>query len=859
MANGRNAWMAKTHCACFLTFLALFLFQPVGARAQSDLDLFPNITSLDGAANADSEPIAWDARYYADADGSGVVEVEATLGSHWHIYSTTQPKGGPTRTQIKIAQPEQVKLRGEFKPDQEPTRSISSTYDGLTVEEHDGTVVWSAPITIPAGFDQSIKVSVRGLVCVANDENGRCMPVRDDLTADYAGPVKSSANTSGQSESSSPKSRTNKSLAAFAKPPTNGTAVATKSNLKPFRDDKYVVQWTAEVDPPNLSAGQMGVIRFTAKPDEGFHVYRVAIDDAESSTNFVVTEKGDLQIGAPVADKQVISKSIVPNFPPVHYYKGEVSFELPIKAPADTATGLKTVDGMIAYQACTDSSCHKPTALKFTAKVNVGQVDAAPTPVEFASAKSADALDAAAETKWVDSIKAEAAPQNAAPPKADAATSDDDEPSVAAADGPPSAPVDGSGSSFATMLGLAFLGGLILNVMPCVLPVVGLKIMGFVAQAGEDRKRIMVLNLVYVLGIMSVFAILAVIAAASKFGWGEQFTYFEVKLGLTILMFALALSYLGVWEIPAPGMAGGKASSDLQNREGLVGAFSKGIFATILSTPCSGPLLGYILGATLNYTPLQTIAIMLTVGFGMSSPYLLIGAQPKLVSWLPKPGPWMETLKQSMAFLFLGTVAYFFAQFSDDHKVPVFVTLIAVWFGCWIIGQVPNWAELPKRITAWTTGILAASLISIGAFHYLKPNDQLAWIDYSEPSLVSLQNQGKTVLLDFSAKWCATCQVNYAVAINTEETRATLDELDGVAMYADWTDQSEEIKSKLEELNSRSIPLLAIYPGNRPDQPIILRDIVTQQDVIDALRKAGASVNASNASKRSPVSVAVSR
>ena len=812
-------------------------FRGSAATKDSDVDLFPSITSLSPTSGgADSEPVTWDARYYANPDGKGVLEVEANLSTHWHIYSVTQPKGGPTRTRIELRGPDEVKLNGEFSPDKEPTKSISSVYDGLTVEEHDGTVVWSAPLKLPSNFSQSIEVSVRGLACVADDEDGRCMPVNDTVLADFAGTVQQ---------------RGNASTVAFQQAPADAAAGPNQIQAKPFRDGKYVVEWTAQVVPPALAAGKSGVIRFTAKPDREFHVYRVAIDDSESATNFVVTEKAGLLIGKPTANKEAVAHSILPDLPPVHYYKGDVSFDLPIQAPKDVTDGLKTIKGMIAYQACTDKSCHKPVALKFTAQVPVGNTDAQPQPIQFASAKSAEALDAAKETKWVDPI--------AADDKSADADDGSDANGVVGSNTPPKTPLSGTGYSFAAMLGFAFLGGLILNIMPCVLPVVGLKIMGFVSQAGEDRRRIMLLNVVYALGIMSVFAILAGIAAVSKFGWGEQFTYFEVKLGLAILMFALALSYLGVWEIPAPGMAGGKTSAELQNREGLTGAFSKGVFATILSTPCSGPLLGYILAATLNYSPFQTIVIMLTVGFGMASPYLLIGAQPKLVSWLPKPGPWMETFKQAMAFLFLGTVAYFFAQFSDEHKVPVFITLIAVWFGCWIIGQVPNWASFRKRLAAWTTGVAAASLISIGAFHYLKPNDQLNWIDYSEPTLVSLQNEGKTVLLDFSAKWCATCQVNYAVAINTEETREVLDELGGVAMYADWTDQSEEIKNKLEELDSRSIPLLAIYPGGRPDNPIVLRDVVTQQQVIDALREAGASQNARTTPDGSPVSVAVSR
>ena len=374
------------------------------------------------------------------------------------------------------------------------------------------------------------------------------MPANAQLTADYAGPVADS------------------SVVALTQ--ATDATVAKKTKLTPFRDDKYVVQWTAEVVPANLSPGQTGLIRFTAKPDQGFHIYKVAIDDSESSTNFVVTGKDGLLTGQPVADKEVISQSILPSLPPVNYYKGAVTFELPIKAPDNATVGTKTIDGMIAYQACTDNSCHKPVALKFAAQVNVGNADATVKPITFASAKSADALDAAAETKWVDPVKADDSAQSSEP---------DDDP-VVSAGGPSSVAPAGPESSFAIMLGFAFLGGLILNVMPCVLPVVGLKIMGFVSQAGEDRRRVLVLNLVYVLGIMSIFAVLAAVAAVSKFGWGEQFTYFEVKLGLTILMFALALSYLGVWEIPAPGMAGGRKSTELQNREGLVGAFSERCF-----------------------------------------------------------------------------------------------------------------------------------------------------------------------------------------------------------------------------------------------------------------------------------------
>ena len=165
-----------------------------------------------------------------------------------------------------------------------------------------------------------------------------------------------------------------------------------------------------------------------------------------------------------------------------------------------------------------------------------------------------------------------------------------------------------------------------------------------------------------------------------------------------------------------------------------------------------------------------------------------------------------------------------------------------------IIGKVPNYANLKKRIFAWCGGIAAAAVISIGAFHYLEQVKELDWQDYNEARLQQLQNEGKTVMIDFGAKWCVNCIVNYEVALNTATTRKVIDELNAVAMYADWTDPDDKIKQKLSELDSRSIPLLVIYPGDRKKEPIIMRDLVTQQAVVDALRRAGASVGSSSLS-----------
>jgi len=828
----------------WLAMLALLGFCWLApARAQDSFgggaDLFPDF-SLGGFGQDSGEPAQWQATYEIDETGAGQVNVTATLGAGWHIYSMTQPAGGPTATTLSLVSPATVKLTGKFSPDRKPKSSISSVYKGLTVEEFESSVTWSAPIQAPTGFDGQISIRVNGLVCKES-----CVPVSETVVATST----TTSDTAATGEDL---------LASKAGPETE----LFRKVAKPFRDGDYAVEWTAFVFPSTLTAGQWGELIFTADPDATYHVYETAVDDADLSTNFVVTEKAGLKIGKPVANQPVTQKAGVL---PYGYFKGKVTWRIPFMVPATTKPGSKTIEGMIAYQACTDGSCLQPQALQFKAPFTIAASTVeTPAAVLLTSGRSNDAKDAAAETKWVDPITKPvgeatqpavddiSSTNNGA---ADSATvpptrsTDPDSASAADVAQPGTAANDAQGSSaysFPVILLFAFAGGLILNVMPCVLPVVGLKIMGFVSQAGEDRKRILSLNVAYVAGIMSIFALLAISAAITKFGWGEQFTYFPVRLGLTLALFALALSYLEVWEIPVPGMAAGKTSQDLQNREGFYGAFSKGVFTTIMATPCSGPLLGFILGLTLNLAPAQTIAIFLTVGLGMSSPYLLIGFQPKLIAWLPKPGNWMVTLKQLMAFLFLGTVAFFFSQFSDDQKVPVFVALIAVWFGCWIIGKVPVYADLQKRIYAWIGGIAAATLISMGAFHYLEQVKELDWQDYNEARLQQLRNEGKTVMVDFGAKWCVNCIVNYEVALNTATTRKVMDELGAVAMYADWTNGDEKIKQKLSELDSRSIPLLVIYPGDHSKEPIIMRDLVTQQAVVNALRKAGASVSGSS-------------
>jgi len=403
----------------------------------------------------------------------------------------------------------------------------------------------------------------------------------------------------------------------------------------------------------------------------------------------------------------------------------------------------------------------------------------------------------------------------------------------------------GNREELLTTIGLAFLGGIILNLMPCVLPVLSLKLFSFVQQGGESRGRVFVLNVWYTLGLLFVFMVLATLAATVGLAWGEQFTLPWFKVAMTALVFVMALSFLGVWEIPIPGFVGGETAGRLQTKEGVEGAFAKGALATILATPCSGPFLGPVFGYLLNQPPYMAYVVFGSVGLGMASPYLVIGAFPKLVAFLPKPGEWMSTLQQVMGFLLLGTVVYLFWTMSPHYFVPTLALLIGLWFACWWIGRTPLTAEASKRVTAWIGGLAVAALIGLFAFTFLLTKPLIPWQPFSPAALATARAEGKTVMVDFTANWCLTCQTNSKTAIERQAVLELVEANGVLPLLADWTDRSPVIKKALNDLGRNSIPILAIWPADAPDdQVIILNDVITKDQLLEALKSAGPSKDA---------------
>ena len=405
--------------------------------------------------------------------------------------------------------------------------------------------------------------------------------------------------------------------------------------------------------------------------------------------------------------------------------------------------------------------------------------------------------------------------------------------------------------SLLTVVGYALLGGLILNLMPCVLPVIGLKVLSFAKQGGQSRAQIFFLNLSYVAGMLLVFMLLATLAVIVQMGfgdllgiagdslaWGELNTITWFKVAMASLVFAMALSFLGTWEIPIPGFAGSSKASQLSSREGPLGAFMMGVFTTILATPCSGPFLGPVFGYLIIQPVQMTYLVFASIGLGMALPYLLIGLFPSLVSWLPKPGAWMDTFKQLLGFVLLATVVWLCSAIPKEQYIATLSLLFAIWFACWWVGRTPITASGYTKLKAWLGGIGTAALVGFLAF---SSGPTLPWETYSRAALDEARAQGKTVMIDFTAQWCLTCKTNLKTAINRAEVKQIVEENGVLPLLADWTDRNPAIKQALREHNSQSIPLLVIYPADASREPIVLPDLLTKQNVLEALSDAGPS------------------
>ena len=404
----------------------------------------------------------------------------------------------------------------------------------------------------------------------------------------------------------------------------------------------------------------------------------------------------------------------------------------------------------------------------------------------------------------------------------------------------------GSGSLLWKLL-VALLGGLIMNVMPCVLPVIALKIFGFVDQAGADPRRVFRLGLAFTAGVFAFFLGLAVavVRLKSAFNYGYQFQNPYLLAGLIALVFAFALNLLGVFEIALGGGTAAKLSA-LSGRDGYGGAFLHGLFTTLLGTSCTAPFLaGSLSFATTQAGPV-IFALFLAIATGMSLPYFLLTARPAWLRYVPKPGAWMERVKQGMGFVMLAVAVWLFTVFAlrgAGAMTGMSWFLLALGLACWLFGTV---RESP-------VGRVAIALLPVGAYFFFlhgkldappaasgsgqgHVTGSIAWVDYTEERLAEARRAGRPVFVDFTAEWCLNCKVYERAVLATEPVGTKFREKNVLALRADWTNTNDPVVTKaLKSFGRVGVPLYVLYrPGEAA--PLVL-DAITSGAVLAELNK----------------------
>lgn len=401
-------------------------------------------------------------------------------------------------------------------------------------------------------------------------------------------------------------------------------------------------------------------------------------------------------------------------------------------------------------------------------------------------------------------------------------------------------PNSSSGITILTAIGLAFLGGIILNLMPCVFPVLFLKGLALVQSSGEERSRLRSHGLVYTLGILvSFWVIVAVLlglrAGGAQAGWGFQLQspVFIALLALGIFFFALSLA--GQFEL---GLSFTSVGGELAQKQGFAGSFFTGVLATIVATPCTAPLMGAAIGFALAQPAGITFAVFTALGLGLATPYLLLSFQPAWTRVLPRPGRWMETLKQLTSVpLFLTAIwlAWLFGRLyspssSLDHMAYLLGGFLLVAIAGWVLARWP--ARWGSAIAAMVLGALA-----VATSLYSPKDTTLVWQPYSQQALAQARAGGHPVFIDFTAAWCLSCQVNERLVLRSADVQQQFADRKLTLLKADWTQYDPEITKELASLNRSGVPTYVIYPANQAAPADVLPELLTKDVVLGAITR----------------------
>ncbi len=760
--------------------------------------------------------------------------IRFALKDGWHVYwRNPGDSGAPPRAEWQLPSGFSV---GEL---QHPVPKLHHDPGDIVTNIHEGEPVFLVRVTPPAEISDStvkIAVNVHYLVCEA-----RCLPQHADLTIDL--PVLPAGGTAK---------------------PANESLFAAARRALPKTESKYVTV-TPKLSTESLTKGSTFEYVASVAIKPGHHIQ----SNKPLSPQFVATtlfvDGPSSIIWTRPAFPEAKTRTL-PGLGKLAEFGGTIEIKVPGEA-IEPVPGQQPIVGVLTYQACTDKGmCFPPESVSFTMT----------TPGE---APPATAMSTQPE------------PSGAAGGVAPAPSS---APAYVEGGGTCEWPVEvieaagtsGRGAASASIwltLLFAALGGLILNIMPCVLPVISIKILSFVKQSQEDPRRVLYLGLMFAAGIVVSFEVLAVVALVLQqlgqaAGWGSQFQSPAFVIVMATVMFVFGLSLLGVFEIILPGSATTKLAA-AEQREGALGAFFKGVLATVLATPCTAPFLGTAMGAAFSSNSRWLlVGIFTAAGVGMALPYIVLAMYPKWMRFLPKPGPWMEHFKEFMGFLLMGTFVWLMVILGDLlGGAGVAYTLCFLTFvgaACWLFGKSSPLLPLARRATIWTG---TAAIVLAGyftSFHWLfrvedaqaerarqqeyvvhwarshpeaivelPYDDSIPWMPWWECRARELAQQGYTVYIDYTATWCATCQANKNLTLETEAVRQRMKELKVIPVKADYTNSDPAMYAEIQRFGRPGVPTNVIIPACRPDTAILLpENLVGETElVLDYLEQAGNS------------------
>ncbi len=653
----------------------------------------------------------------------------------------------------------------------------------------------------------------------------------------------------------------------------HATEPAEGLDLAAFVESQNAVLLDFDSSVSQVKPGGEFTLALRLTPHEGLHIYGVEPTDNLSviSSELTLDETAGIKWGEPIWPAGTLHETPVGD---AYWLVGQQVVLIPGAVATDATPGLLSLTGNVLFSACSEEFCLAPNMVPVAWKLEIVAADyageiATKTDEELLAPITID------QSRYI-MPEPESEVGGGLNLSDDGAAAEVD--SASAGGGVDLGNLDIKKSTEFPMwkiILLALLGGLVLNIMPCVLPVVSIKVIDLVSAMEKKGSETVKHGLLFALGIIATFLagsiVIAIIQAlGTKLNWGFQFQNPTFVLVMSLIIFIFALSLADMFKIKAPSAAlesGGQLAKD----EGAAGSFFKGVLATVLGTPCVGPFLGPALAVAFTLTWVHTILIFAFVGIGMALPYFImlpfLGKMSKrdrgrLSRKLQEGKGWMDHFKHAMSFLLFATVIYLLyimqGVLGGVAIIWTLMVLLGVAIAAWLWGTLIHlkknpylWASIAVIVTLLLTGWLCLPRIYAqtgGTATAISAETHAGWEKFELAKLQEYTSEGRTVLVDFTADWCPNCKTNEAVALNIDSTMTLKEELGVIFMVADFTQRDAEIGDTLRALGFTSVPLTAIFPGSNPNAPLLLDGLFTASRIQDAMREAagGAPIPAAN-------------